>query len=40
MLLNIAGSSDASTTGTPWFISAGSGCVTIDDVRRYHDVGQ
>jgi hypothetical protein len=36
MLLNIAGSSEESTTGMPWFMITGRGCMGIDEVRRYH----
>jgi len=38
ILSNIAGSSEDSTTGTPWFMMTGRGrgCISIDDVRHYH----
>lgn len=35
MFPNIAGSSEHSETGTPWFIIIGSGCIGIEDVRRF-----
>jgi hypothetical protein len=40
LLLNIAGSSEASTTGMPWFMIIGRGCIGIDEVRRYHLLSQ
>lgn len=40
MLLNIAGSSEDSTTGMPWFMITGRGCMGIDEVRRYHFLSQ
>lgn len=35
MLPNTAGSSEQSVTGTPWFMTAASGCIGIDVVSRW-----
>lgn len=35
MLPKTDGSSEQSVTGTPWFITAGSGCVGIDEVSLW-----
>lgn len=34
MLPNTAGSSEHKVTGTPWLMSAGKGCIGIEEVNR------